>query len=124
MADASFADSVIATSLFPPVAEAKPSNSQAAPPETAPPAVPVERPQPLKLPFPPVSSLPNWTLGAAGAGAPFTTIRPPDSLVTVAAGLAGGTSFAEVLDLTTVQNLGDPLRQQVATIFQKHGQEM
>jgi hypothetical protein len=29
-----------------------------------------------------------------------------------------------VLDLTTVQNLGDPLRQQVATIFQKHGQEM
>lgn len=56
--------------------------------------------------------------------APFSTVRPPDSLVTVAAGLAGGASFAEVLDLATVQNLNDPLRGQVAAILRKHGQEL
>jgi hypothetical protein len=56
--------------------------------------------------------------------APFATRRPPDSLVNVAAGLAGGASFAEVLDLATVQNLKDPLREQIAAIFQRHGQEL
>jgi hypothetical protein len=55
--------------------------------------------------------------------APFATIRPPDSLVTVASGLAGGASFAEVIDLATVQHLKDPLREQIAAIFKKHGQE-
>src|SRR5450755_1043067 len=33
--------------------------------------------------------------------APLGTIRPPDNLVTLASGLAGGTSFAEVLDVAT-----------------------
>jgi len=56
--------------------------------------------------------------------APFATIRPPDSLVTVASGLAGGASFAEVIDLATLQNLRDPLREQVAAVFNKHGQEL
>jgi hypothetical protein len=56
--------------------------------------------------------------------APLTTLRPPDSLVTVASGLAGGASFAEVLDLSTVHDLKDPLRDQVAAIFAKHGQEI
>ena len=56
--------------------------------------------------------------------APFATIRPPDSLVTVASGLAGGASFSEVLDLATVQNLQDPLREQVVAIFRSHGQEL
>lgn len=56
--------------------------------------------------------------------APFATIRPPDSLVTVAAGLAGGASFAEVLDLSTVQNLKDPIREQIAAVFRTHGQEL
>ena len=51
-------------------------------------------------------------------------MRPPDSLVTVAAGLAGGTSFAEVLDLASVQSLKDPLREQIAAIFRNHGQEL
>ena len=56
--------------------------------------------------------------------APFSTMRPPDSLVTVAAGLAGGTSFAEVLDLGSVQSLQDPLREQVAAVLRSHGQEL
>ena len=56
--------------------------------------------------------------------APFSTIRPPDNLVTVASGLAGGTSFAEVLDLASVRNLKDPLREQIAAIFSSHGKEM
>jgi hypothetical protein len=56
--------------------------------------------------------------------APFSTVRPPDNLVAVAAGLAGGTSFAEVLDLASVQSLKDPLREQVAAVFRSHGQEL
>jgi len=56
--------------------------------------------------------------------APFATMRPPDSLVTVASGLAGGASFSEVLDLGTVKNLADPLHEQIEAIFRSHGQEM
>ena len=56
--------------------------------------------------------------------APFSTMRPPDSLVTVASGLAGGASFAEVLDLGSAQNLKDPLREQIAAVFRSHGQEL
>jgi hypothetical protein len=56
--------------------------------------------------------------------APFATVRPPDNLVTVASGLAGGATFAEVLDLETVQKLRDPLREDVAVILRKHGQEL
>ena len=56
--------------------------------------------------------------------APFATMRPPDNLVAVAAGLAGGAAFSEVLDLTTVRNLSDPLREQVAAVFRSHGQEL
>jgi hypothetical protein len=56
--------------------------------------------------------------------APFSTMRPPDSLVTVASGLAGGTTFSEVLDLATVQNLKDPLREQIAAVLRGHGQEL
>ena len=56
--------------------------------------------------------------------APFSTIRPPDSLVTVASGLAGGASFSEVLDLATVKRVKDPLREQIAAIFRTHGQEL
>jgi hypothetical protein len=56
--------------------------------------------------------------------APFATLRPPDHLVTVASGLAGGASFAEVLDLESVRQLRDPLREEVAGILRKHGQEL
>jgi hypothetical protein len=56
--------------------------------------------------------------------APFATIRPPDSLVTIASGLAGGTSFSEVLDVATVKSLRDPLREQLAGIFRSQGQEL
>ena len=56
--------------------------------------------------------------------APFATIRPPDNLVTIASGLAGGTSFSEVLDVATVQNLRDPLREHLVGIFRSQGQEL
>ena len=56
--------------------------------------------------------------------APFSTIRPPDNLVTIASGLAGGASFSEVLDLETVRDLQDPLRQEIAAMFRNHGQEI
>jgi hypothetical protein len=68
---------------------------------------------------PETGELPLVTLSA-----PLATLRPPDSLVTVASGLAGGASFAEVLDLYAVRNLKDPLREQIAAIFGKQGQEI
>jgi hypothetical protein len=49
--------------------------------------------------------------------APFRTFRPDDKLVAMAAGLAGGTSFAEVLDIDSVRNLSDPLREEALAIL-------
>jgi hypothetical protein len=54
---------------------------------------------------------------------PIATLRPPDNLVTVASGLAGGASFAEVLDVNSVKNLQDPFREEVATILRSHGHQ-
>jgi hypothetical protein len=68
---------------------------------------------------PETGELPLVTLSA-----PFATLRPPDRLVTIAAGLAGGDSFAEVIDIESVRSLKDPLRDQVAAILRKHGQEI
>jgi hypothetical protein len=56
--------------------------------------------------------------------APFPTTRPPDHLVTIASGLAGGTTFAEVLDIESVRNLRDPMREDVAAILRGRGQEI
>jgi hypothetical protein len=56
--------------------------------------------------------------------APLSTIRPPDNLVTMASGLAGGAAFAEVLDLDSIRNLRDPLREEVTSILRNHGQEV
>jgi len=69
--------------------------------------------------LPEMGDLPLVTVSA-----PFATIRPPDNLVTTASGLAGGASFAEVLDLATVQNVRDPLREETAKILRSHGQEI
>jgi hypothetical protein len=52
--------------------------------------------------------------------APFRTFRPPDQLVALATGLAGGTSFAEVLDVDSVRNLGDPLRDETIEILSRY----
>jgi hypothetical protein len=52
--------------------------------------------------------------------APFRTLRPPDKLVAMAAGLAGGASFAEILDTDSVWNLSDPLRDEALEIVKKH----
>ena len=68
---------------------------------------------------PELGELPLVTISA-----PLSTMRPPDNLVTVASGLAGGTTFAEVLDVETVRNLRDPLREEIAAIFKSHGQEL
>jgi hypothetical protein len=56
--------------------------------------------------------------------APFSTVRPPDNLVTMASGLAGGASFAEVLDLAELRKLRDPMRDEIAGILRSHGQEI
>jgi hypothetical protein len=69
--------------------------------------------------LPEMGELPLVTVSA-----PFATVRPPDNLVTTASGLAGGASFAEVLDLATVQNVRDPLCEEVAKILRSQGQDL
>jgi hypothetical protein len=54
----------------------------------------------------------------------FPTVRPPDNVVTLASGLAGGATFTELLDLETVRNIQDPLREQIAGILKSHGEEL
>jgi hypothetical protein len=68
---------------------------------------------------PETGELPLVTISAS-----VGTNRPPDKLVTLASGMAGGTNFAEVLDLVSLQILKDPIREQMAAIFRGHGQEL
>jgi hypothetical protein len=56
--------------------------------------------------------------------APFQTMRPSDDTLAMAAGLAGGASFTEVLDLFSVRNLSDPLRDATLRILQQHNVEL
>jgi hypothetical protein len=63
---------------------------------------------------PPFGDLPLVTISA-----PFDTFRPPDELVALASGLAGGTSFAEVLNVDSVRNLPDTLRDQALRLIEK-----
>jgi hypothetical protein len=69
-------------------------------------------------PSPELGDLPLVTISA-----PLNTVRPPDHLVMVASGLAGGTTFSEVLDVESARNLHDPMRQAMSEIFRSHGQE-
>jgi hypothetical protein len=52
--------------------------------------------------------------------APFRTFRPADKLVMMASGLAGGASFAEVLEVESVQTLSDPLRDEALEIVKQN----
>ncbi len=63
---------------------------------------------------PQLGELPLVTISA-----PFRTFRPPDKLVALASGLAGGASFSEVLDIDSVQNLSDPLRDETLEILSR-----
>lgn len=64
---------------------------------------------------PQLGQLPLVTISA-----PFKTFRPADQLVAMASGLAGGTSFAEVLDAESVRNISDPLRDEAREILKRH----
>lgn len=56
--------------------------------------------------------------------APFGTVRPPDNLVVMAAGLTGGASFAEVIDTETVRDHSDPLRDAALQLIRQHNLEI
>jgi len=64
---------------------------------------------------PQLGGLPLVTISA-----PFKTFRPPDRLVAMASGVAGGASFTEVLDVASVHNLADPLRDEALAILQSN----
>lgn len=51
--------------------------------------------------------------------APFKTFRPGDELVAMASGLTGGASFTEVLDVSSVRELSDPLRDETLGILRR-----
>jgi len=56
--------------------------------------------------------------------APLRTMRPPDNLVSVATGVAGGNVFEEVLDLDGARQMPDPLGEQVYGILRAHGEDV
>jgi hypothetical protein len=56
--------------------------------------------------------------------APLRSMRPPDDLVVVATGVAGGNVFEEVLDLDGARQMPDPLREQVYGILHAHGEDV
>ena len=56
--------------------------------------------------------------------APFRTFRPSDPLVAMASGLAGGASFAEILDVESVRTLSDPLRDETIELLHRHKVEI
>jgi hypothetical protein len=66
---------------------------------------------------PQLGELPLITISA-----PFATFRPPDRLVAMASGVAGGASFAEVLDVESVHTLVDPLRDEALAIVHSHAE--
>lgn len=66
-----------------------------------------------------LGDLPLITLSA-----PYQTIRPPDILVTKAAGFAGGSAFTEVLDVESIRHLPDPVREEAARLLRQHGEEI
>lgn len=68
---------------------------------------------------PQLGDLPLVTISA-----PLRTIRPDDTMVATAAGLTGGHSFAEILDLESVRNLSDPLRDETIEIVNRHKVEI
>jgi hypothetical protein len=68
---------------------------------------------------PQLGNLPLVTISA-----PFKTLRPADNVVAMASGLAGGDSFAEVLDLESVRALSDPLRDETFKILRQHNVEI
>ena len=67
---------------------------------------------------PQLGELPLVTISA-----PFRTFRPSDKLIALASGLAGGASFAEILDTDSVWNLSDPLRDEALEIVKKYQAE-
>ena len=66
---------------------------------------------------PQLGDLPFVTLSA-----PLTTMRPDDNLVNLASGIAGGTSFTEVIDLRSLRGLEDPVRSAITPILGSHGE--
>jgi hypothetical protein len=68
---------------------------------------------------PQLGDLPLVTISA-----PFKTFRPPDKLVAMASGLAGGDSFSEVLDVDSIRGLTDPLRDEIIKILRQHQVEI
>lgn len=56
--------------------------------------------------------------------APFATMRPADDLVVKAAGFAGGSSFAEVIDVEAIRQMRDPVRDEAARLLRQHGEEL
>jgi hypothetical protein len=74
----------------------------------------------------PVSSVPN----VAFAGLPFvyltspiSTMRAPDPVIVQSTLISGASTFEEVVDLSDVNRLRDPLSEQILAIVREHGVE-
>ena len=53
--------------------------------------------------------------------APITTVRPPDALVVQSTQISGTNTFEEVVDISGISALADPLRDEVLAVVHQHG---
>jgi hypothetical protein len=53
--------------------------------------------------------------------APLSTIRPPDAVILQSAQISGTNAFEEVVDLTDIARLADPLKERVLALVREHG---
>jgi hypothetical protein len=56
--------------------------------------------------------------------APVTTLRPPDAVIVESTEISGTDAFEEVIDLGTVDAIGDPLRQRLLDVVKQHGSDL
>ena len=65
--------------------------------------------------LPELGELPLVTLSA-----PAATSRPPDDVLLTATGLSGRAVFQEVLDIASVEEIRDPLRDRIGALLRDH----
>lgn len=53
--------------------------------------------------------------------APVSTLRPPDALVVQSTQISGTNTFEEVVDISGISKLADPLRDEVMAVVREHG---
>ena len=58
------------------------------------------------------------------ASCPISTIRPSDEVIIQSTEISGSSAFEEVVDLSGISKLDDPIRDKLTEIVKGHGDEL